>query len=391
MTHSDRLYFTRTSLRRTQDDKLQEQLHYIAKRGLGGQRSRGWSYEIGPIQATYEDMSRSWKFTTWIRFYPTKSLDSDREKSRRAEIYSYAQDAGKVARFQSSPWLTVEQDKPLDWSKIQENGEDNSNLIEDEDTPTVDLESLSQIEKGNYFDHLFGLDSQIRILLSAIQAAVDSKRKNRFHSLLYGNPGCGKTDILLSTAKMLSDLHVPYIAVDATSATEAGMRKKLLDEDSITPQVIIIEEIEKAPQESSRYLLGLMDDRGVVQVDNYRKSASRQIEAIVLATANDYQLLSKMMYGALLSRFSNEIYCPRPNREILAKFLHREVTKVNGNLSWIEPTLIYCYDVKNITDPRQLKRVCLCGKDRLLTGEFQKDLDSTMRKEEVIKMDLFTD
>jgi hypothetical protein len=92
-------------------------------------------------------------------------------------------------------------------------------------------------------------------------------------------------------------------------------------------------------------------------------------------------MLKKTESGALLSRFSNEIYCPRPGRDILAKILEREVRKVKGGREeWIEPTLEFCYDQRRITDPRMLKRVCLCGKDRLITGEYQRDLEETMRK-----------
>ena len=191
---------------------------------------------------------------------------------------------------------------------------------------------------------------------------------------------CGKTDILLSTAKLLDSLGVSYTAIDAVSMTDAGLRKSFLDEESILPEVVIVEEVEKTPENNLRIFLGLMDDRAVIRQHNARKVATRRVPALVLATANDYNLLRKMMYGALLSRFSNEIFCPRPNREILAKFLKREVEKVKGgDLAWIEPTLEFCHDKRGITDPRMLKRICLCGKDRLLSGEYQRDLEKTMK------------
>jgi MoxR-like ATPase len=161
------------------------------------------------------------------------------------------------------------------------------------------------------------------------------------------------------------------------------MRKNLLDEDAILPDVILIEEIEKAPENSLRWLLGIMDDRATIQQANARKTASRRVPALVLATANDYALLGKMMYGALLSRFSNEIYCPRPDRTILARILEREINKVpNGNPEWIEPTLRFAYDEHGMTDPRQLKRICLSGKDELISGKYQEDLLQTMRLNE---------
>jgi hypothetical protein len=195
---------------------------------------------------------------------------------------------------------------------------------------------------------------------------------------------CGKTDILLSTAKLLEQHRVSHLIIDATTSTGAGIRKALLEEDAVVPDVIIVEEIEKVSKEAMHPLLGIMDERGTISQFNSRQTASRKVPALVLASANDYELLAKTESGALLSRFSNEIFCPRPNREILAKILTREVGKVKGgDPAWIEPTLEFCYDKRGITDPRMIKRICLCGKERLITGEYQKDLEMTMRVEKV--------
>jgi SpoVK/Ycf46/Vps4 family AAA+-type ATPase len=175
-------------------------------------------------------------------------------------------------------------------------------------------------------------------------------------------------------------MFVSHLLIDATSTTEAGMRKALLDEDAILPEVIVVEEIEKA-RHSFHLLLGLMDDRATVTQMNFKRTESRKVPALILASANDYEMLKKTESGALLSRFSNEIYCPRPGREILAKILEREIRKVKGGSElWIEPTLRFCHDQRGITDPRMLKRVCLCGKERLITGEYQRDLEATMMK-----------
>lgn len=373
----ERLTLIRESARRTSDSKLLDQLHFIAQRGLGGSRGRGWTYDLGSIEAS-QNGSGTWKFTSSINFHRRSPIDPDKESKQRAEIHEWASAAGHSARFAHQPWkaqLLLKSKPPIDTQDDKESGSPNPFL----ESEVVSLATISRIDKGDYFNHLYGLDSQIRVLLSAVQAAADSNMTNRFHSLLYGSPGCGKTDMLLSTAQLLSELGVSHVMIDATSATEAGIRKTLLDEDAILPQVIIIEEVEKCPENSLRWLLGVMDDRATISQHNYRRTASRKVPALILATANDYNLLKRMMYGALLSRFSNEIHCPRPNREILAKFLAREIAKVKGgNEKWIEPTLEFCFDKRSITDPRMLKRICLCGKDRLISGSYQKDLEQTM-------------
>lgn len=384
---SDRLTFTRESERRTSDDKLREQLVFIASRAIAGSRGRGWGYEIGPIEA---NNGYRWEFSTWIRFYRTREMDPTREEIQRREIYEWAAATGHNARFGNNPWkakIPRPQAQAVDTGVMSDEQADEdidtTDLLDDESEP-VPLSSISRIQKGTFYSHLYGLDPQINMLVSAIQAAADSDMSNRFHSLLHGEPGNGKTDILLSTSKLLTTLGVSHLMVDATSMTDAGLRKSFLDEESIVPDVVMVEEIEKTPENNLRILLGLMDDRATISQHNARRVATRKIPALVLATANDYNLLRRMMYGALLSRFSNEIYCPRPDRAILHKILAREIAKVKGgDLAWIEPTLRFCFDERHITDPRMLKRICLCGKDRLISGEYQRDLEQTMRVEPV--------
>jgi hypothetical protein len=421
--HPDRLSFTRHSERRTADDKLLDQLEFIALQALSNHtgRGRGWVYEVGKIDA--RDSGLDWSFHSWIRFYRERPASPDLtravelETSQRELIYQFASAAGHHHRFGRNPWIAdlkqIETEKKERvntdmWGHLVKLNEPTVVRIEREEEPgeeekleapvidpiadsdPIPLSSISSIQPGEHYSHLFGLDAQIRILLSAIQAAADSNMRNRFHSLLHGRPGAGKTDILLSTHRLLASLGISCLSIDATSTTEAGMRKLLLDEDEILPEVILVEEIEKALH-SFRLLLGIMDDRGTVTQMNYRKTSSRKVPALILASANDYNLLTRIDSGALLSRFSNEIECPLPDREICAKILAREIGLIkNGNLDWIEPTLIFCCDQRGIFDPRQLKRICLSGKNRLLNGEYQQDLEVTMRgKNHIADLDLY--
>lgn len=412
--HPDRLEFTRQSERRTSDEKLRAGLEFIATTAL--KKYSGWDYKIGTLNArersclyfascpdsVREDMAKSphaqWHFSSWIEFFRTRpaSLDPEtarqREELQRKEIYERAAMTGHSQRFGKHPWITKLEtsSKEVEMLLVTGGSDDMDKEIskegsEEEADPIADVEptslaSVERIEPGDYYKHLFGLDAQVRILLSAVQAAADSNMENRFHSLLFGAPGTGKTDILRSTYKLLSDLNISCLSIDATSTTEAGMRKYLLDEDEVMPEVILIEEIEKAVH-SFKLLLGIMDERGTVSQMNAKRTASRKVPALILANANDYDVLVKMDSGALLSRFPNEIHCPRLNRETLARILERFVSEVRGgDRAWIEPTLQFGFDLLGISDPRQLKRICLCGKERLLTGEYQRDLERTMKR-----------
>lgn len=387
-----RVNCTSTRERRTADETLRVQLTYIADRAITGARGRGWDYELGTIttSSTGKDNADRWVFGCAIRFYRKTDAAEDRFRSQRSLIAEWAGATGHNARFVSRPWICMMDGSDEDMAAVDQTVEnddtDTDNEMEEALTVTP-LSEVGTIKRGRYYDHLFDLDSQVTILLSSVQAAIDSAMANRFHALLWGPPAAGKTEILIATSRLLQSLGVSFLSLDATSTTEAGMRKSLLDDDVIPPDVILIEEIEKVVSENSlRWLLGIMDDRATISQTNYRRTASRKVPALILATANDYEFLSKMMGGALLSRFSSEIYCPRPNRAALSRILLRDIKKIDGaREEWIEPTLTFMHDELGVTDPRKLRRVCLCGKDRLLDGSYQRDLTATARPSQAQK------
>lgn len=233
--------------------------------------------------------------------------------------------------------------------------------------------------RGTHFDHIYERESQIEIVLSAINAALVSQMANRYHCVLFGEPACGKSEILLSVGRMLGVDGDQYLKLDATSTTEAGIKKHLLEVDRIPP-VLIIEEIEKTEEKTLRWLLGILDTRGEVRNLNARTGAQqRSVPMLCLATVNDMEKFEGMLAGALASRFSQEIYCPRPTKLIMQRILEREVARVNGKPEWIPPTLAYCCDLNHIFDPRKVIPVCLCGRDALLDGSYQRHLEAVKR------------
>ncbi len=186
---------------------------------------------------------------------------------------------------------------------------------------------------------------------------------------------CGKTEVLRSLTKMLGSDAVMHF--DATSTTSAGAKQLLTESDKIPP-VLCIEEIEKADEASLRWLLGVLDYRAEVRALKFRAGlVRRNVKLLCLATVNDFGLFGRMMDGALASRFSNKIYFPRPTREVLEKILEREIAKSGGDVAWIAPALDYCLDKEDTNDPRRIITVCLCGREKLLTGEYQKVLAAT--------------
>ena len=158
---------------------------------------------------------------------------------------------------------------------------------------------------SDYFGHLFGLDSHISRVRSALDAGINSGWRNRFHAALIGPPGCGKSDICESIKAALGSDAV--MKLDATATTAAGAIKEL-SEREILPRIIVIEEIEKAPEAAMTFLLGVLDQRSEIRKTTARGTIQRDTKLFAIATVNDVALFRKLQAGALASRFPNT--CP---------------------------------------------------------------------------------
>jgi AAA domain (dynein-related subfamily) len=263
------------------------------------------------------------------------------------------------------------------WQVEQVNGEEwsaPSDPASGDGTATEVVAYSPVLLPGNsleYFAHLYDRDAQIGIVMSALEAAIESDWRNRFHCVLYGPPACGKTELCAVIQTMLGDDAVWRI--DCTATTQAGLTKQL-DETEELPRIIIAEEIEKADPDALRVLLGLLDTRGEVRKVTARHNIRKECRVLMLATVNDIEKFEGLMAQALSSRFAHKVYCPRPGRELLEKILGRKVTLINGNPKWIAPTLDYMEHVKSY-DPRRAIALCLSGRDRWLDMTYWKMLE----------------
>jgi hypothetical protein len=224
-----------------------------------------------------------------------------------------------------------------------------------------------------YFDHLYGLDPHIERVRRSIDAAMRSGWTHRFHSALIGPPGCGKSDICQSIKNALGEETV--LEFDATSTTMAGAQKELA-ERSEQPRILLVEEIEKAPEIALAWLLSVLDIRANVNRVTARGKSQSDARMLAIATVNNEALFRRMMSGALASRFSNSIHFTRPGRDTLSRILAREIEKVSGDRRWIKATLDYTEE-RGISDPRVVVAICMCGADALLDGSYQRMLAAT--------------
>lgn len=222
-----------------------------------------------------------------------------------------------------------------------------------------------------FFGHIYDRDAHIRIINSSLKAAQASMFEQRNHCLLWGKPGCAKTEVMLGFEKMVGPENV--IKLDATSTTKAGAENLLLELD-VVPPILLIEELEKCNPLNLPWLLGILDQRGEIIKTNARIGSQRKsAKCLCVATVNNLEELTRMMSGALASRFQHKIYFPRPNRIILEKILIREIGKVKGDVAWIKPILDYVLDIEKINDPRRAISL-LDGREKWLTNEYKDDL-----------------
>ena len=267
------------------------------------------------------------------------------------------------------------------WSIVGGHVMQGPNLVAINDDTDVIVEVT--IERSTHFDHLYGLDPQIEILLSALQIAKDTNYRKRYHTILFGRPGCGKSEILRSVKHMVGE--EGCIEFDGTQTTQAGALATLLDV-AVIPPLLIIEEIEKVSDAAFMWLLSALDGRAEIRKVNARGVFHRKVPFVCAATVNDIDLFKSRHEGAMASRFPHQVYCPRPGAEILRRILRREIESINGNEAWIEPAIEYCMKEEQNSDPRRVIAVCLTGRDKLLSGEFQAALKACREESNMEKL-----
>lgn len=331
------------------DDKIREQLDYIKGRINSAGRSGKWTITY-TYSSVLNNIARIRTYNAVFTLVPTeKNKNVDVEFKAACEI---ARSAGSTPK-----WLMVKA---------------GDEVLVDADKDSVTIEIPSDWYE-QYFGHIYGRRDQIDIVMSAVEAGMASNFENRFNCVLFGPPACGKSEITQSFKSLFGD--EACIEYDATSTTQAGALKDLKEREKM-PRLLIIEEMEKVDESALRWLLSVLDHRAEIRKTNYRESFQKEVKLLCIATVNDYELFKKMMYGALHSRFTHKIYCPRPNEEVLTMILQREIKKLGsaGDVAWIKPAIAYAHK-HSITDPREVTAICLCGRHDLLNNEFQAKLE----------------
>ena len=429
------LLLERILFKRTSNVKILSQIKYLCKRGLSGGRGLTWRVaRIVPSLPIAED-GGAWKFRVLVELEKTNG-NRAQEANQLERIKKYIIKSGNGAKFAKNPWILVALDNSIEgqsspeentsnqfeiidtheeldpapvshennllnrYVSWQNNSEDTmDSLIDDlnDSIKTVAHEKLfpkaktwsdlivpSELLGPNSdeflsqhpaWKNLYGLNAQIRIILSNIQRAHETNGESRNHAVLFGHPGCGKTSTMSALETMFGKGSV--LKLDAPSTTRAGLEKLFFKDYEDIPPLILLEEAEKAEWETLRIWLGALDERGEIKKVNFRENYLRNIKVLFICAVNNKSLFDRMMgsdgkeVGALSSRCVTQLYFPRPTEATLIQILHKEIKNKGGKEEWIHPAIQLASTMK-INDPRI---VCsyLAGGDRLLDGTYQRD------------------
>lgn len=354
------------------DGKIRQQMDAVLATANTAQRvQRGWKVDYA--KATdynffVKEYNYSGTYDGQYIYHVDLKIECHPQKERptlEAEFQNLLNAIASKAKFPGKWGISKVDGKAYEAKSVEEQRDTN------EDVGYAPLEIPENW--GDYFDHLYGLEAHISRVKRALEGTVLTSWHKRLHCALIGPPGCGKSDIVHSIKKALGEESV--LEFDATSTTQAGAQKELSEREEL-PRVLLVEEIEKAPEGSLSWLLSVLDLRGEIRKTTARGNILRDTKMIAIATVNDLPTFQKVAFGALASRFANKVYFHRPDRELLGRILEREVNAVNGKSEWINPTLDFAEQLKT-TDPREVISLMLCGRDGLLDNTFQREMQWT--------------
>mgnify|MGYP006316047409 CR=1 FL=1 len=267
---------TRALQKRSSLDKIQKQIEFIVKTA----KDYRWKYEISisePVQS-----NDKWIFKSVVVFTKNGSFTPSVIENQKNCIEKETSERGASTAFASNRWCVnnIEQEKQhiqiLEVKEKKQEEENKSKTIHPTEVKKwkdliVPEELLGPNSDENLRQHdawknIYGVNPQIRVILSNIKRAQETEGESRNHAVLFGHAGCGKTSTMFALEKMFGQGSV--LKLDATSTTKAGLEKLFFGELDEVPPLVFMEEAEKADPEALKIWLGALDDRGEIRKIN---------------------------------------------------------------------------------------------------------------------------
>jgi len=245
--------------------------------------------------------------------------------------------------------------------------------------PTFALPALNDAVLSTYFGGIYERNDQILELYDALRTHVETGGTLANHVILYGQPGACKT-VLAERFQVWLDNEgstqpYPWVKfVDGTTVTKAGVENwfRSLIESEDAPVMLVLDEIEK---QEKTWLLGLLSIMGsgvLTKLNAYTGNIRHRFAPFIVGICNDERALKEFKNESLWSRFTHELHCPRPTRELSLHILRDLGSQIPGyNPDWAMKALEFGWDDLGQRDIRKIKGH-LDGRDRLLTGEWQR-------------------
>lgn len=368
------LTLEKTSQRRLTPEKVREQLVYIRDAASRNQQRRfsGHIQKQIPEPVSVEQAGQPfYLYRTRLR------LRKNGETQTRERLMQQYSDVLRVvaAAARTHGWRIIGEGEEA--AAIRNDGVNplliesaNQRAISVQQNLDVKLPELTADAMQAFFGRLYRRENHINIVHRANVTAAMTKFDKRRHCLAWGPPGCAKTEMFDAFVQFYGPDKVLHL--DATTTTKAGLESLILRkaQEGTLPPFLYLEEIEKYDLTSLHCLHAIMDQRGRIQRTNARiGSVVAEAKIVVWATCNSLKKLQNFEGGAILSRFSNrkQLYCPRPDEQLMRMILSREVDEMGGDEAWIEPVVRFIFDEMKTNDPREA--VGLLDGRELLLGE----------------------
>jgi len=248
------LMLQRVVSRRTNDQKIAAQCEYILKRGMGGGRGKTWEASYHPLPAIQRD-DGNWLFKCRFNFEKKRGdRGGDAEYKQWEEIKAMITQTGQVQHFMPFPWTVDTTARPTADLPVQRPVTQQA-VATQPAAPVLDPDALATtplpqpagfeglmsdvmtailggvrtiqpfgpakkwdqlvvpddllgpnsdaaLAQHSAWKNLYGVNPQIRLILSNIKRAHETNGESRNHGVLFGHAGCGKTTAMFALESM---------------------------------------------------------------------------------------------------------------------------------------------------------------------------------------------